>query len=203
MSYFADFWNKIDCIIIITLTLYYVLSVFPESEFMSNVNFSIATMLMIIRGMEYFGLFIPRFGLFVAAFSRIFGIMFFFIVMIMIIATACAVGLAPFICKPDYHHGILPKNMNPNFDYKQCDYYNHTESIEAIEFQYCVGLSLRHLIVDPFGLSDYEIPPMECYSATTELWIQAVKAVYYLTVSIAVLRGVLVKFLLGSRTQCI
>ena len=96
-SYLSDFWNKVDCIIILTLGVYFLHEYFQLfGRYISIVAYSIAIMLLITRSMEYFGLFVQHLGLFIVGFTRIFDAMLYFIAMIVVIAVAVGDSLLLF-----------------------------------------------------------------------------------------------------------
>ena len=223
--YFRHFWTKIDWVVIICYFLFFILrsiyTIFPDEDLnvWMRLFYSTATMLLLFRVMEHFGNLLPVLGPFVRAFVRIFSVTSLFLSIITVVAASCAVMLSNFICRAPTLKEL--SKIESNVTRKMCEqaFVGHHNfgvsgglSGHQSYFQ-CTFTIFRYFILEPmdnygiihYGKEHYGILKnsdlLECYGAATEGIVVVVMSFYYLTVIFALMRGVLVKYLLHSKGE--
>lgn len=185
---------------IISLGIYFLLRVISDvSEEKRNVVFSLTTILVVFRSLEYIGNFVPGFGPYVSAFVSIFRTMFIYVGMIVILAMACSIGFSPFFCDVD--------SINPNITAagEACSTYQ-TRNYDDLTYSSCIKGTFIHMFFTPIGgMWNKKYPltpgntPLDCYGEILVPLVVLVKSLYYVLTSFALLRGVLIKFLMMSK----
>ena len=228
-TYFKSFWNTIDIVIVVCLFIYFVILFIlkphdicdkvlkeyysvPWLFYTERLCLSIGNSLIILRMLENIANVIPDFGFFVAGFMRIFYVIPIFLIMIIIISATTTYLVSGFLCStpsvklpsPECVETKWHKNLLQKFEIQSQD--NKTVSIDLMHE--CSVRILVDIILLPFGNAIHrgkspltEIEAMSCYDGFTQVLMICIKLLFYLTTGFALLRGAMLKYLLGSENE--
>ena len=228
-TYFKSFWNTIDIVIVVCLFIYFVILFIlkphdicdkvlkeyysvPWLFYTERLCLSIGNSLIILRMLENIANVIPDFGFFVAGFMRIFYVIPIFLIMIIIISATTTYLVSGFLCStpsvklpsPECVETKWHKNLLQKFEVQSQD--NKTVSIDLMHE--CSVRILVDIILLPFGNAIHrgkspltEIEAMSCYDGFTQVLMICIKLLFYLTTGFALLRGAMLKYLLGSENE--